>query len=194
MFPLVSEAIATVTPLDRLRWITFGHVEADECGSMNAFLAAAPNAQVAHGALGCMVSINDLADRPPVPLADGDVIELGDHRVRHIDTPHVPHGWEARLLFEETSNTLFCGDLFTQLGDPPAISTEDIVTPASQAEDIFGYSTLSPKTGPTIRSLADLAPTTLAVMHGSCYAGDGSTALLRLADDYDARIAASVDR
>jgi len=116
---------------------------------------------------------------------------LGDHRVRHIDTPHVPHGWEARLLFEETTNTLFCGDLFTQLGDPPAISTEDIVGPASQAEDIFGYSTLSPNTGPTIRRLADLAPTTLAVMHGSCFAGDGAMALLTLADEYDARIAAA---
>ena len=183
MFPLVSEAIATVTSLDRLRWIMFGHVEADECGSMNELLAAAPNAKVAHGTLGCMVSINDLADRQPVPLADGEVVELGDHRVRH--------GWEARLLFEETTNTLFCGDLFTQLGDPPAISTEDIVGPASQAEDIFGYSTLSPKTGPTIRSLADLAPTTLAVMHGSCFAGDGAMALLTLADEYDARIAAA---
>ena len=191
MFPLVSEAIATVTPLDRLRWITFGHVEADECGSMNEFLAAAPNAEVAHGALGCMVSIGDLADRPPVPLADGQVIELGDHRVRHIDTPHVPHGWEARVLFEETTNTLFCGDLFTQLGDPLAISTEDIVGPASQAEDIFGYSSLGPKTGPTIRRLAELGPTTLAVMHGSCFAGDGAKALLSLADGYDARIAAS---
>jgi flavorubredoxin len=172
MFPLVAEAITTVTPLERLRWITFGHVEADECGSMNEFLAAAPDAKVAHGALGCLVSINDLADRPPVPLADGEVIELGDHRVRHIDTPHVPHGWEARVLFEETTNTLLCGDLFTQLGDPPAISTDDIVGPASRAEDAFGYSCLSPRTGPAIRGLADLAPTTLAVMHGSCFTGD----------------------
>jgi len=146
---------------------------------------------VAHGALGCMVSINDLADRLPVPLADGEVIELGDHRVRHIDTPHVPHGWEARLLFEETTNTLLCGDLFTQLGDPPPISGDDILGPAAQAEDIFGYSTLSPKTGPTIRSLAELAPTTLAVMHGSCFAGDGAKALLSLADGYDGRVAAA---
>jgi flavorubredoxin len=191
MFPLVSEAIATVTSLDRLRWITFGHVEADECGSMNEFLAAAPNAEVAHGTLGCLVSLNDLADRLPVPLADDEVFELGVHRIRHIDTPHVPHGWEARLLFEETTNTLFCGDLFTQLGDPPPTSTEDIVGPAAQAEDIFGYSTLSPKTGPTIRSLADLTPTTLAVMHGSCFTGDGAKALLELADGYDARIAAA---
>ena len=94
-------------------------------------------------------------------------------------------------MFEETTSTLFCGDLFTQLGDPPANSTEDIVGSASQAEDIFGYSTLSPKTGPTIRSLAELAPTTLAVMHGSCFAGDGAEALLSLADEYGARIAAA---
>ncbi len=191
MFPLVSEAIATVTSLDRLRWITFGHVEADECGSMNEFLAVAPDAEVAHGVLGCMVSINDLADRLPVPLADGDVLELGVHRVRHIDTPHVPHGWEARLLFEETTKTLFCGDLFTQLGDPPAMSTDDVVGPAAQAEDMFGYSTLSPKTGPTIRSLADLAPVTLAMMHGSCFTGDGARALRELADEYESRIAAA---
>jgi len=109
----VAAAIASVTPLDRLRWITFGHLESDECGAMNQFLAAAPNAQVAHGAGGCMVSLNDLADRPPVPLADGQVIELGTHRVRHIDTPHVPHCWDARVLFEETTGTLFCGDLLS---------------------------------------------------------------------------------
>ena len=95
LFPLVSEAIGKITPLPELRWIAFGHLEADECGAMNLFLAAAPRAQVAHGALGCMVSLNDLADRPPVPLAEGQVLDLGRHRVRHIDTPHVPHGWDA---------------------------------------------------------------------------------------------------
>ncbi len=106
-----------MTPVERLRWITFGHLEADECGAMNEFLAVAPNAEVADGALGCMVSYNDLCDRPPVPLTDGQVIELGAHRVRHIDTPHVPHGWDARVLYEETTGTLFCGDLFSQVGD-----------------------------------------------------------------------------
>ena len=112
MFPLVSQAIERIMPLARLRWITFGHVESDECGAMNAFLAAAPRAEVAHGALGCMVSLDDLCDRPPRPLADGEVIDLGGRRMRHIDTPHVPHGWEARVLFEETTGTLLCGDLF----------------------------------------------------------------------------------
>lgn len=191
MFPLVADAIATVTPLERLRWITFGHLEADECGAMNELLAAAPHAEVAHGGLGCMVSFNDMADRPPVPLANGQVIELGQHRVRHIDTPHVPHAWEARVLYEETTNTLLCGDLFSQLGDGPAITDGDIVGPAGQAEDVFGATCLTPQTGSTIRSLAGLAPTTLAVMHGTCFSGDGATALLALADDYDARLAAA---
>ena len=192
MFPLVADAIATITPLQRLRWITFGHLESDESGAMNELLAAAPDAEVAHGALGCMVSFNDLADRAPVPLADGQVIELGEHRVRHIDTPHVPHAWEARLLYEETTNTLLCGDLFTQLGDGPAVTSDDIVGPAAQAEDVFGATCLTPRTGPTIRDLAGLAPTTLAVMHGSCFTGDGANALLALADDYDARLAAAI--
>jgi flavorubredoxin len=191
MFPALAETIARITPLDGLRWITFGHVEADECGAMNELLAAAPQAEVAHGALGCMVSLNDLADRSPVPLADGQVIELGAHRVRHIDTPHVPHGWEARILYEETTNTLLCGDLFTQLGNGPATTTDDIVGPAAQAEDIFGASCLTPNTGPTIRRLADLAPSTLAVMHGSCFTGDGANALLALADEYDRRLEAA---
>jgi flavorubredoxin len=187
-FPLLAEAIAPITPIERLRWITFGHVEADECGAMNELLAAAPQAEVAHGALGCLVSLNDMADRVPVPLADGDVIELGEHRVRHIDTPHVPHGWEARVLYEETTDTLLCGDLFTQLGNGPAVTAEDVVEAAAQAEDVFGASCLTPNTGPTIRRLADLSPATLAVMHGSCFAGDGSTALLALADEYDRRL------
>jgi flavorubredoxin len=165
MFPLVSDAVAHVTSLDRLRWIAFGHLEADECGAMNLFLAAAPGAQVAHGVMGCMVSLNDLADRPPVPLADGQVLELGAHRVRHIDTPHVPHGWEARVLFEESTGTLLCGDLLTQLGDPPALTTDDVLPGAVAAEDLFRASSLTPASGPTVRSLADLAPSTLAIRH-----------------------------
>jgi len=191
MFPAVAEAIATITPLDQLRWITFGHLEADECGAMNDLLAAAPRAVIAHGALGCMVSFDDLADRSPTPLTDGQVIELGTHRVRHIDTPHVPHAWEARVLYEETTGTLLCGDLFSQLGDGPAVTHDEILGAAAQAEDVFGATCLTPRTGVTIRGLADLAPTTLAVMHGSCFAGDGVAALHALADDYDARLAAS---
>jgi flavorubredoxin len=188
MFDTVSEAVATVVPIETLRWITFGHVEADECGSMNQFLAAAPRAEVAHGGLGCMVSLNDLADRPPVPLANGQVLELGTHRVRHIDTPHVPHGWEARVLFEETTRTLLCGDLFTQLGQGPALTSNDVLAAAAQAEDVFGASCLTPTTAPTIRALADLDPNMLAVMHGSSVTGDCSGALRGLADDYERRL------
>ena len=188
LFDSVSEAVATIVPIETLRWITFGHVEADECGSMNQFLAAAPRAEVAHGGLGCMVSLNDLADRPPVPLANGQVLELGTHRVRHIDTPHVPHGWEARVLFEETTRTLLCGDLFTQLGQGPALTSNDVLAAAAQAEDVFGASCLTPTTAPTIRALADLDPYTLAVMHGSSVTGDCSGALRGLADDYERRL------
>ena len=188
LFDSVSATIATVVPVDTLRWITFGHVEADECGSMNQFLAAAPRAEVAHGGLGCMVSLNDLADRPPVPLANGQVLELGTHRVRHIDTPHVPHGWEARVLYEETTKTLLCGDLFTQLGQGPALTSNDVLAAAAQAEDVFGASCLTPATAPTIRTLADLDPSTLAVMHGSSVTGDCSGALRGLADDYERRL------
>jgi flavorubredoxin len=188
LFDSVSETVATVVPIETLRWITFGHIEADECGSMNQFLAAAPRAEVAHGGLGCMVSLNDLADRPPVPLANGQVLELGTHRVRHIDTPHVPHGWEARVLFEESTKTLLCGDLFTQLGQGPALTSNDVLAAAAQAEDVFGASCLTPTTAPTIRALADLGPNTLAVMHGSSVTGDCSGALRGLADDYERRL------
>ena len=191
MFPDVREAIQRIVPLERLRWITFGHVESDECGAMNDLLAVATSAQVAHGALGCMVSIGDMADRPPRPLADGEVIQLGDKRVRHIDTPHVPHAWEARVLFEETTGTLLCGDLFTHLGDGPALTENDILGPASEAEDLFGYSCLAPSTPATVDRLAELAPTTLALMHGSSFVGDCAGALRGLAAAYRLRLAAA---
>ena len=188
LFPPVSAAIEKVLPVESLRWITFGHVESDECGSMNEFLAAAPTAQVAHGALGCMVSLDDLADRPPRPLADGEVIDLGGKRVRHLDTPHVPHGWEARVLYEETTGTLLCGDLFSHLGNGPAtIDRTDLVELAGVAEDMFGATCLAPSTAPTLRTLAALAPTALAIMHGSSFTGDCAEALNRLADDYEVR-------
>src|SRR4051812_48675397 len=191
LFPLVSEAVAKVVPLERLRWITFGHVEADECGSMNQFLAAAPNAQVAHGAVACMVQVNDLADREPRPLGPDEVLDLGGKRVRNIDTPHVPHGWDAHVLFEETTGTLFCGDLFSQVGDGPALTSADILDAAAQAEDMFGATCLTPSTASTIRRLADLQPKTLAIMHGSSYAGEGAKALLALADEYERRLSAA---
>jgi flavorubredoxin len=190
MFPLVSAALGKVMPIDKLRWITFGHLEADECGSMNEWLAAAPQAEVAHGMMGCLVSFDDLCARPPRKLADGEVIDLGGKRVRHIDTPHVPHNWEARVLYEETTGTLFCGDLFTHTGDGPALTTGDLVGPAMAAEDLFRATGVSPLTAPTIRRLAGLEPRTLALMHGSSSATACGTALRQLADAYDERLRA----
>ena len=187
MFPLVSEAISRIRPVEELRWITFGHVEADECGSMNDFLAAAPHAQVAHGVMGCLVSLNDMCDRPPRMLSDGEVMDLGGKRMRHIDTPHVPHGWEARVLYEETTGTLLCGDLFTHLGAGPPLTTESIVGPAMEAEAIFRSTALGPTTIAVIEQLADLEPNVLAVMHGSSFSGDCGGELRALAAAYDAQ-------
>lgn len=188
MFPSVRSAMARVMDPAALRWITFGHVEADECGAMNEWLKVAPRALVAHGRTGCFVSLNDLADRAPRMLEDGEVIDLGrGKRIRYLDTPHVPHGWEAGLYIEETSGTLLCGDLFTQLGNGPALVTGDIVGPAIAAEDMFKSSSLHPSMGATIRRLADLKPQRLALMHGPSFEGDASAALLALGDDYDRR-------
>lgn len=190
LFPLVSAAAATVVPPDRLRWITYGHFETDECGSLNDWLQAAPNAQAAQGMTGVMVSLNDFANREPRGLTPGEVLDLGGKRVRWIDTPHVPHGWDAGVLFEETTGTLLCGDLFTATGASPALTDNDIVGPAEAAEDVFGFTCLAPTTGATIRGLADLAPTTLALMHGPSFNGDCVGALKSLADLYEARVAA----
>ncbi len=191
MFPLVSEAVGRILPVDTLRWITFGHVEADECGSMNEWLAAAPAAEVAHGVIGCMVSLNDLADRPPRALADGEVLDLGGKRVRHIDTPHVPHGWEARVLYEEATGTLLCGDLFTHLGNGPALIAGDIIEPAIAAEAMFRSTALAPDTAAVLRRLGDLEPKVLALMHGSSYNGDCAKALYDLADAYETQLSAA---
>ena len=184
MFPLVAEAVATIMPAESIRWISFGHVESDECGSMNMWLATAPASEVVFGALGCDVSLNDMCDRPPRVL-EGEVLDLGGKRVRQISTPHVPHGWEAQVLFEETTGTLLCGDLFSQVGSPEALTTDDLVDPAVAAEHMFHATCLAPHTAVTMRSLGDLEPTTLAVMHGSSYRGDGKRALYELADAYE---------
>jgi flavorubredoxin len=185
LFPLVSEAVATVLPPASLRWISFGHVEADECGAVNMWLAAAPDSQVAFGALGCDISLNDMCDRPPRVLDEGEVIDLGGKRVRQISTPHVPHGWEAQVMFEETTRTLFCGDLFSQVGAPPAIVTDDVVGAASATEGMFHATCLAPHTGDVLRQLGDLEPTTLAIMHGASFRGDGRQACYDLAAAYD---------
>ncbi|HVY44121.1 MAG TPA: MBL fold metallo-hydrolase, partial [Hyphomicrobiaceae bacterium] len=138
---------------------------------------------------GCMVSLNDMANCAPRVLQDGETIDLGgSRRVRFIDTPHTPHGWDAGVMYEESTGTLLCGDLFTQLGDGPALTNGDVVGPAIAAEDLFQYSCLNPGMGATIRGLAKLAPRTLALMHGPSFSGDGAAALRALADDYDRRV------
>jgi flavorubredoxin len=193
LFPLVSEAVSRVLPAESLRWVSFGHVEADESGSMNDWLSLAPEATVVQSRIGCMVSIADLADRPPRPLADGEKLDIGGHVLQWIDTPHVPHAWEAGVLYDTTTRTLFCGDLFTRWGAYAASTSDDIVGPAVQAEDDApGSLSLHPSSSATIRRLAELDVDTLALMHGSTFNGDCRTALLELAADYERRIAALV--
>lgn len=190
-FPLVSAGVSRVVPPETLRWISFGHVEADESGSMNDWLAVAPHATVAQGRIGCMVSIGDLADRPPMPMADGESLDIGGHVVQWFDTPHVPHAWEAGVLYDATTRTLFCGDLFTRYGEFVATTEADIVGPAVQAEDDApGSLSLHPSSGATVRRLAELDVETLALMHGPAFTGDCRTALLDLAGDFDRRIGA----
>jgi flavorubredoxin len=191
-FPLTAAAVSRVLPLEKLRWLSFGHVEADECGAMNDWLAAAPNAEIVHGMIGARVSIDDMADRPAHTIADDAVLDIGNRRLRFIATPHVPHGWEAGVFFEEMTETLLCGDLFTHPGNGAAITESEIVTPAMVAEDLFGFSSLSPTTGATLRKLAALQPAALALMHGSSFRGDCSAALRDLADRYDSLVRAAL--
>jgi flavorubredoxin len=181
MFASVAAAVERVVPLARLRYLSFGHVEADECGSLNQWLAGAPNAELVHGQTACMISLNDLADRAPTPLANGQTIDLGGKRVRWIDTPHVPHGWEAGVFYEETGATLFCGDLLTHGGNGPPITESDVTAPAIAMEDMFHAMSMAPNTGAVLHGLADLEPATLALMHGSSFRGDGAAALRALA-------------
>ncbi|MDA8355676.1 MAG: MBL fold metallo-hydrolase [Actinomycetota bacterium] len=172
--------------------MSFGHLEADECGAMNDWLALAPRATVVHGTLGVNVSLNDMADRQPHSLADGASLELGAKRVTWIDTPQLPHGREAGLLFETTTATLFAGDLFTIPGRVQPTSEDEIVTPALEGEDRFHPTALTASTAPRIRGLAQLALRTIATMHGPAYTGDCTAALEALGDGYDARFRASL--
>lgn len=195
LFPAVREAVDRVLPVDRLRWIAFAHLEADECGSVNDFLQVAPHAQVAHGALGCMLSLNDHLSRPPHPLEDGEVLPIGGatlgFRVLEVATPHVPHNWESHVFYEQETGTLFCGDLLTQVGDCPAVTDADLLDAAVAAEDLFHQTSLGPAVPETYRRLADLQPRTLAIMHGSSYSGDGAAQLRAMADVFEQRIGAS---
>lgn len=182
LFPLVSEAARRVLPLERLRWVSFGHVEADESGSMNPWLATAPRAQVLHGQVGVMVSLNDLADRPPRALADDEVLDLGGRRVRLLAVPHLPHNWESIVLFEETTRTLLCGDVFTQTGPAPVITEDDVAGRALETQATFpGADAFTPHTVAQLERLASLAPRALLLMHGPVFRGDGAAQLHTLA-------------
>ena len=194
LYPPVSEAVARVMPPERIRWISFSHYEADECGSMNQWHAAAPDAEVAHTSLGVLVSVADTATRPPRPLNDGEVLDLGGKRVRHVATPHVPHGWDAGLMFEEETGTLLCSDLFTAAGRWATTTEDDLVEPALAAEDLYLATALTPNTGGTMRRLAELEPRTLALMHGPTFSGDGAGMLRTLGDAYDERFAPRCER
>jgi flavorubredoxin len=183
MFPLVSEAIASLMPIERLRWVGLSHFEADECGALNQFLAAAPAAVPLCSQIGAMVSINDIADRPPRALADGEELALGRHTIQWFDTPHVPHGWDCGLLMDASTGTFFCGDLFTQPGHGEQALTEaDILGPSEAFRQPMDYYAHSPQTTATLLRLAQRKPRTLACMHGSSWRGDGGALLRHLAE------------
>lgn len=182
LFPLVSEAIGKVLPLEKLRYVGHSHFEADECGALNEFLAAAPQAEALCSQIGAMVSVGDFASRAPRALADGEAVQLGRHTVRWLDTPHVPHGWDAGLLMEESTRTLLCGDLFTQGGGgEQALTESDILGPSEAFRQAMDYCAHAPQTAATLERLANLQPKTLACMHGSAWRGDGAGLLRELA-------------
>ena len=194
LFGDIAEATERIMPLERIKWISFGHFESDECGSMNRWLDRAPDATLLVGQVTAQLSVADLANRTPQEWLDGEVVDLGGKRVRRIDTPHVLHGWDAGLVFEEVTGTLLCGDLFTHTGGGPPVRDDDVIERAFATEDLFkGQTALTPATARTIRSLAALDPATLAIMHGSAFAGDCQEALLGLADGYEARLLDAMD-
>ncbi len=191
LFSSVRDAIARVMPVERLRYIGFAHFEADECGSLNEFLAAAPHADPVCSRIAAMVSVNDVADRPAHAMADGEMLEIGKHRLRWIDAPHLPHGWENGYMFEESTGTFLCGDLFTQPGaKSPALTEGDILGPSEafrQALDYYAHA----RDGATLfAKLAATRPRTLACMHGSAWRGDGGALIAALANSVAAREAA----
>jgi len=183
LFPLVRDAVASVLPVARLRYIALSHVEADECGSLNDWLAVAPQSQPLCGAVAAMVSVEDLADRSPRPLADGEALSLGTHAVRWFDTPHLPHAWECGFLLEERTKTLLCGDLFTQGGaELPALTESDILGPSEAFRHAMDYFSHTKNARAMLERLASTNPATVACMHGSAWRGDGAPLLRALAD------------
>ena len=189
MFPLVAEAIGSVLPLERLRHIAFSHYEADECGSLNDFLAAAPQAQPVCGTVAAMVSVTDVATRAPRALTDGEVLAIGRRKLKWFDTPHVQHQWESGLMMELETKTLLCGDLFTQGGSGATpITDADILEPSEAFRLQMDYYAHAPHTAATLERLAREAPRTLACMHGSAWRGDGAALLRALAKSVTAKL------
>jgi len=188
MFATTLEAVASVIDPAKLRWIGFSHFESDECGALNEWLQAAPAAQAICGFVGAVVMVNDFADRPPRPLADGEVLATGRHRLQFLATPHVPHCWDAGLFFEEGERVLLCSDLFFHPGDPEPVTSGDVLARAREAivQNLSGPLAndmpYTPYTDTTLRRLAALQPKTLALMHGSTFQGDGAGAILGLAE------------
>ena len=183
MFALVQEAMAAVMPVARLRYVGFSHFEADECGSLDLWLAAAPQSQPLCGQIGAMVSVNDVAERPARALADGETLVTGRHTLQWLDTPHVPHGWDCGLLMDTSTATFFCGDLFTQPGHGDQALTEaDILGPSEAFRQPMDYFAHAPQTVATLGRLAQLKPRTLACMHGSAWRGDGGALLRHLGE------------
>jgi flavorubredoxin len=183
LFPVVREAIAQVMPVERLRYISFSHFEADECGSLNEFLAAAPAAVPLCGKIAALVSIDDVADRPACALADGDVVSLGRRQVQWLDTPHMPHAWECGMLFERTARTLLCSDLFTEGGTQhPPVTEDDILESSERFRAPMDYYSHTRDGRQILARLAETRPALLARMHGSAWRGDGAAMLMALAD------------
>jgi flavorubredoxin len=181
MFPLIRQAIEAVIPPHTLRFLGFSHYEADECGSLNEFLELAPKAEPLCGAIAKMVSVDDVAIRPARALGDGEELSLGSHNVRWLDTPHFPHGWECGHLFETTTRTLFCGDLFTQGGaEHKPLTQEDILEPSEQMRSALDYFSHTRRVEELAEKLASTSPQILACMHGSSWQGDGGSLLREL--------------
>jgi flavorubredoxin len=193
LFPAVRDAVATIIDPTTLRWISSCHASRpDEYGAMNEWLALAPRAQVMHGRVGCFLCLAETAARPPRPLADGEVVDLGGPRVRWIDTPHVPGPWESGVLFEETTATLFCGDIFSRSG-PADVTTTSTIVPAAIAHDERMHgNAMTPATASTLRRLADLEPKAIAMMHGPTFLGDGASELRTFASYFERTLRALV--
>lgn len=179
IFPLTMAAVAKVMPVERLRWIGGSHFEGDEYGALNEFLAAAPGATPFGTEVGVLTSLNDFAIRPARGLKDGEEFSLGSRRMKWISTPHVPHGWDCGILFDVTTKTLLCGDLFTQPGaNMPPVTESEVLSASEGMRGMMDYYAHATSTSATFERLASLQPSMLACQHGSAYRGNGA-ALLR---------------